>query len=70
MMYYFILYYSILAILAEISTPEKVATISIDHRNLDRVSKALEYLQLESHSMIVLNYVDCLRVWIEEKSLF
>ena len=56
--------------LAEISTPEKVVTISIEHRHLDKVNKALEYLQLASHSMKVLNYVDCLRVWVEEKSLF
>jgi hypothetical protein len=56
--------------LAEISIPEKVVTISIEHRHLNKVNKALEYLQLASHSMKVLNYVDCLRVWVEEKSLF
>jgi hypothetical protein len=56
--------------LAEISTPEKVITISIEHRNLEKVSKALEYLQLPSPSMKVLNYVDCLKVWTEGKKLF
>jgi hypothetical protein len=56
--------------LAEISTPEKVTTISIEHQHLEKVNKALEYLQLTSHSMKVLSYVDCLRVWVEEKSLF
>jgi len=56
--------------LAEISTPEKVITISIEHRNLEKVSKALEYLQLPSPSMKVLNYVDSLKVWIEGKRLF
>jgi hypothetical protein len=56
--------------LAEISTPEKVTTISIENRQSEKVSRALEYLQLTSHSMKVLSYVDCLRVWVEEKSLF
>lgn len=56
--------------LAEISTPEKVITISIEHRNLEKVSKALEYLRLPSPSMKVLNYVDCLKVWTEGKKLF
>jgi hypothetical protein len=56
--------------LAEISTPEKVLTIGIEHRHLEKVSRALEYLQLTSHSMKVLSYVDCLRVWVEEKRLF
>ena len=56
--------------LTEISIPEKVMTISIEHQDLEKVTKALEYLQLTSHSMRVLSYVDCLRVWIEEKSLF
>ncbi|MDQ6667181.1 MAG: hypothetical protein M3Y53_03020 [Thermoproteota archaeon] len=55
--------------LVEISTPEKVITISIEHRNLEKVSKALEYLQLPSPSMKVLNYVDSLKVWIEGKRL-
>ena len=48
--------------LAEISTPEKVIRIIIEHWNLEKVSKALEYLQLRSPSMKVLNYVDCLKV--------
>ena len=56
--------------LAEISTPEKVITISIEHRILEKVSKALEYLQLRSHSMKVLNYVDCLKVWTEREKIF
>jgi hypothetical protein len=56
--------------LAEISTPEKVITISVEHRNLEKVSKALEYLRLPSPSMKVLNYVDCLKVWTEGKKLF
>ncbi len=56
--------------LTEISTPEKVMTISIEHRDLEKVTKALEYLQLTSDSIRVLSYVDCLRVWVEEKSLF
>jgi len=56
--------------LTEISIPEKVMTIGIEHRDLERVAKALEYLQLTSHSMRVLSYVDCLRVWVEEKNLF
>lgn len=56
--------------LAEISTPEKVTTISIEHQHLEKVGKALEYLQLASHSVKVLNYVDCLRGWVEGKSLF
>jgi hypothetical protein len=55
--------------LTEISIPEKVMTIGIEHQDLEKVTKALEYLQLTSHSMRVLSYVDCLRVW-EEKSLF
>ncbi len=42
--------------LVEISTPEKVTTISIEHRHLEKVNKALEYLQLTSHSMKVLSY--------------
>jgi hypothetical protein len=56
--------------LAEISTPEKVIRISIEHRNLEKVSKALEYLQLRSPSMKVLNYVDCLKVWTKGKKIF
>jgi len=57
--------------LTEISLPEKVMTISIEHQDLEKVTKALEYLQLTSHSIRVLSYVDCLRVWVEdEKSLF
>ena len=56
--------------LTEISIPEKVMTIGIEHQDLEKVTKALEYLQLTSHSMRVLSYVDCLRVWVEEKSLF
>ena len=56
--------------LTEISIPEKVMTISIEHQDLEKVTKALEYLQLTSHSMRVLSYVDCLRIWVEEKSLF
>jgi hypothetical protein len=56
--------------LTEISIPEKVMTISIEHQDLEKVAKALEYLQLTSYSMRVLSYVDCLRMWVEEKSLF
>lgn len=56
--------------LTEISIPEKVITISIEHQDLEKVTKALEYLQLTSHSIRVLSYVDCLRVWVEDKSLF
>jgi hypothetical protein len=56
--------------LTEISMPEKVMTISIEHQDLEKVTKALEYLQLTSHSIRVLSYVDCLRVWVEDKSLF
>ena len=56
--------------LTEISIPEKVMTIGIEHQDLEKVTKALEYLQLTSHYMRVLSYVDCLRVWIEEKSLY
>jgi hypothetical protein len=56
--------------LTEISIPEKVMTISIEHQDLEKVTKALEYLQLTSHSIRVLSYVDCLRVWGEDKSLF
>ena len=56
--------------IAEINTPEKVTTIGIEHRNLEKVSRALEYLQLSSPSMKVLSYVECLRVWVQEKRLF
>jgi hypothetical protein len=56
--------------LTEISIPEKVMTISIEHQDLEKVTKALEYLQLTSHFIRVLSYVDCLRVWVEDKSLF
>src|SRR5215470_3876451 len=56
--------------LTEISIPEKVMTIGIEHQDMEKVTRALEYLQLTSHSMRVLSYVDCLRVWVEEKSLF
>jgi len=56
--------------LTEISVPEKVMTISIEHQDLEKVTKALEYLQLTSNSIRVLSYVDCLRVWVEDKSLF
>jgi hypothetical protein len=56
--------------LTEICIPEKVMTISIEHQDLEKVTKALEYLQLTSHSMRVLSYVDRLRIWVEEKSLF
>jgi len=41
-----------------------------EHQDLEKATKALEYLQLTSHSMRVLSYVDCLRIWVEEKSLF
>ena len=44
--------------LTEISIPEKVMTISIEHQDLEKVTKALEYLQLTSHSIRVLSYVD------------
>jgi len=56
--------------LTEISIPEKVMTISIEHQDLEKVTKALKYLQLTSRSIRVLSYVDCLRVWVEDKSLF
>lgn len=58
--------------LAEISKPEYVTTISVEHQSLEKVSKALEYLQLvpPSTSMKVLNYVDCLEVWVEQGRLF
>lgn len=56
--------------IAEISKPEKVTTIGVEHRNLEKVSRALEYLQLSSPSMKVLSYVECLRVWVQEKRLF
>jgi hypothetical protein len=56
--------------LAKISKPEKIITISVEHRNLEKVSKALEDLQLPSPSMKVLNYVDSLKVWTEGKKLF
>src|SRR5215831_17171110 len=56
--------------LTEISIPEKVMTIGIEHQDLEKVTKALEYLQLTSPSMRVMSYVDCLRVWVQEKSLF
>ncbi|HXP49903.1 MAG TPA: hypothetical protein VN922_08120 [Bacteroidia bacterium] len=56
--------------LTQISIPEKVMTISIEHPDLEKVTRALEYLQLTSHSMKVLSYVDCLKVWVEEKRLF
>jgi hypothetical protein len=56
--------------LTEISIPEKVMTISIEYQDLEKVTKALEYLQLTSNSIRVLSYVDCLRVWVEDKSLF
>jgi hypothetical protein len=56
--------------LTEISIPEKVMTISIEHQDLEKVIKAVEHLQLTSHSIRVLSYVDCLRVWVEDKSLF
>lgn len=56
--------------LAEIKTPEKVISIGIEHRNYDKVNQALEYLQLSSSSMKVLNYVDCLKIWVEGKKLF
>src|SRR5215470_11298948 len=56
--------------LTEICIPEKVMTISIEHQDSEKVTKALEYLQLTSHSMRILSYVDCLRIWVEEKSLF
>src|ERR1700739_4656507 len=47
--------------LTQISIPEKVMTISIEHPDLEKVTRALEYLQLTSHSMKVLSYVDCLK---------
>ena len=56
--------------LTEISIPEKVMTIGIEHRDLEKVTKALEYLQLTSQSMRILSYVDCLRIWVEDKNLF
>ncbi|MGN6632742.1 MAG: hypothetical protein ACTHKP_10975 [Nitrososphaeraceae archaeon] len=56
--------------LAEISKPECVTTISVEHQNLKKVSKALELLQLVSASMKVLNYVDCLKVWVDQGKLF
>jgi len=56
--------------LAEISKPECVTTISIEHESLEKVSIELETLQLASVSMKVLNYVDCLKVWVEQGRLF
>jgi hypothetical protein len=50
--------------LAEIKTPEKVISIGIEHQNYGTVNQALEYLQLSSYSMKVLNYVDCLKIWV------
>jgi|GEM_PF-4539587 len=41
--------------LTEISIPEKVMTIGIEHQDLEKVTQALEYLQLASHSMKVLS---------------
>jgi hypothetical protein len=56
--------------LAEISKPECVTTIGVEHQSLEKVSKALELLQLVSASMKVLNYVDCLKVWVDQGKLF
>jgi hypothetical protein len=49
--------------LTEISIPEKVMTIGIEHQDLEKVTKALEYLQLTSF------VVSCLRVWVEGKPI-
>jgi hypothetical protein len=44
--------------LTEISIPEKVMT-SFEHQDLEKVTKALEYLQLTSHSMKDLSSAGC-----------
>jgi hypothetical protein len=45
--------------IATIHRPELVTSISIEHEDLDKVDKALKYLQLPSESMKVLSYLDC-----------
>jgi hypothetical protein len=47
-----------------------LAKNSVEHQSLKKVSKALELLQLVSTSMKVLNYVDCLKVWVDQGKLF
>ncbi len=56
--------------LAKINEPECVTTISVEHQSLEKVSNALECLHLASAPMKVFNYVDCLKVWVEQKTLF
>ncbi len=56
--------------LAEISRPERITTISVEHQNLEKVSTALDYLHLASTSMRVLNYIDCLKVWVTQGRIF
>jgi hypothetical protein len=54
--------------IATIHRPELVTSISIEHEDLDKVDKALKYLQLPSESMKVLSYLDCLERWAYGKN--
>jgi hypothetical protein len=54
--------------IATIHRPELVISISIEHENLDKVDKAVKYLQLPSESMKVLSYLDCLERWAYGKN--
>jgi len=56
--------------LAEINVPEKVNSVSIEHRDLKKVNEAVGWLRLPGPSMKVIYYTDCIKVWAEGRSLF
>jgi hypothetical protein len=56
--------------LAEINMPERVNSISVEHRDLKKVNEAIKCLRLQTRSMRVINYSECIEIWVEGKSLF
>ena len=56
--------------LAEINMPEKVNSISVEHHDLKKVDEAMKCLRLQTLSMRVINYSECIKVWVEGKRLF
>ena len=56
--------------LAEINIPERINSISVENRELKKVNEAIKCLCLQTLSMRVINYSECIKIWVEGKRLF
>lgn len=56
--------------LAEINIPERVNSISVENRDLKKVNEAIKSLRLQTLSMRVINYSECIKIWVEGRRLF